>query len=233
MDATLLKIEVPGAGEVSGLWQSPDRPSACLALAHGAGAGMTHRSIAAIADGLAALGVATLRYQFPYMEKGSRRPDGPTVAHATVRTAVAVANSLADGAPLFAGGRSFGGRMTSQAQALEPLPGVKGLVFFAFPLHPAGKPSVTRAEHLGDITIPMLFLQGSNDALAELALLQQTIGGLKGRATLDLIADADHAFHVPARTGRKDADVLAAALTMATGWMTGEPLGLASAGAGL
>lgn len=219
MQSITLEIEVPGVGEVSGLWQSPDRPSACLALAHGAGAGMTHRSMTAIADGLEELGIATLRYQFPFMEKGSRRPDSPAVAHATVRAAVAVAASLADRLPLFAGGRSFGGRMTSQAQAVEPLPGVRGLVFFAFPLHPAGKPSVARAEHLSNITIPMLFLQGSNDALAELHLLQQTVTALDGRATLHLIDEADHAFHVPARTGRKDSDALAAALKMAAEWM--------------
>jgi predicted alpha/beta-hydrolase family hydrolase len=219
LQVTALKIEVSGVGEVSGLWQSPNGPSACLALAHGAGAGMTHRSMMAIADGLAELGVATLRYQFPFMEKGSRRPDGPSVAHATVRAAVAVAASLADRSPLFAGGRSFGGRMTSQAQAVEPLPGVRGLVFFAFPLHPAGKPSVVRAEHLFNITIPMLFVQGSNDALAELLLLQQTVTVLDGRATLHLIDEADHAFHVPARTGRKDPEVLADALQTAAQWM--------------
>ncbi|WP_216838953.1 alpha/beta family hydrolase [Caulobacter sp. S45] len=214
-----MKIEVPDIGEVSGLWQSPAEASACLVLAHGAGAGMTHRSLAAIADGLEGLGVATLRYQFPYMEKGGKRTDSPPVAHATVRAAVAEARRRSEGAPLFAGGRSFGGRMASQTQALEPIPGVVGLVFFAFPLHPAGKPSVTRAEHLAAITIPMLFLQGSNDALAELELLRQTVDGLGGRANLDLIPDADHAFHVPARTGRKDPDVLAALLAAAARWM--------------
>jgi predicted alpha/beta-hydrolase family hydrolase len=219
MQATPIKIEVPGVGEVSSLWQSPDRPSACLVLAHGAGAGMTHRSMTAIADGLTALGAATLRYQFPFMEKGSRRPDSPAVAHATVRAAVSAARGLMDGLPLFAGGRSFGGRMTSQAQALEPLPGVRGLVFFAFPLHPAGKPSVSRADHLANIAIPMLFLQGSNDALAQLDLLKQTVAGLQGRATLDLIADADHSFHVPARSGRNDPEVMAAALATAAKWM--------------
>ncbi len=214
-----LKIEVPDVGEVSGLWQSPDAPMACLALAHGAGAGMTHRAMMAIADGLEALDVATLRYQFPYMEKGGKRPDSPTIAHATVRAAVAAAQDRAGDAPLFAGGRSFGGRMTSQAQALQPLPGVMGLVFFAFPLHPAGKPSVNRAEHLSEVAIPMLFLQGSNDALAEIDLLRETVAGLKDCATLALIADADHAFHVPARTGRKDPEVLADTLATAVQWM--------------
>jgi predicted alpha/beta-hydrolase family hydrolase len=221
MDAALLTIEVPGVGPVSGLWRSPPSPSACLALAHGAGAGMTHRSMAAIADGLFGLGVATLRYQFPYMEKGGKRPDAPSVAHATVRAAVAEAGRRADGAPLFAGGRSFGGRMTSQAQALQPLPGVQGLIFFAFPLHPAGKPSTTRSDHLCVISIPMLFLQGSKDALAELGLLQQTILGLGPIATLALIPEADHAFHAPARTGRKDPEALAAALAFALEWMSG------------
>ncbi|THD60808.1 alpha/beta family hydrolase [Phenylobacterium sp.] len=222
MSTTPLAIEVSGAGEVSALWQTPVAPSACLVLAHGAGAGMTHRSMVAIADGLEALGVATLRYQFPYMEKGGRRPDGPAIAHAAVRAAVAEARNRAEGAPLFAGGRSFGGRMTSQAQALAPLAGVRGLVFFAFPLHPAGKPSVTRAEHLADVGVPMLFVQGSNDALAQLDLLRQTLAGLNDRATLDLIDDADHAFHVPARTGRKDPEVLTAMLTTAAQWMAAQ-----------
>jgi hypothetical protein len=219
MTTTPLNIEVPDVGEVSALWQAPAHPSACLVLAHGAGAGMTHRSLVAIADGLEGLGVATLRYQFPYMEKGGKRPDSPAVAQGTVRAAVDAARARADGLPLFAGGRSFGGRMTSQAQALAPLAGVRGLVFFAFPLHPAGKPSVTRAEHLFDIAIPMLFLQGSRDALAELDLLQQTVAALGDRATLDLIADADHAFHVPAKTGQKDAEILAVALATAQQWM--------------
>jgi predicted alpha/beta-hydrolase family hydrolase len=220
MQATPLTIEVPGSGEVSGLWQSPKRPFACLALAHGSGVGITHRSMTAIADGLEVLGVATLRYQFPYMEKGGKRPDSPAVAHVAVRAGVAAARERANGLPLFAGGRSFGGRMTSQAQALEPLFGVRGLVFFAFPLHTVGKPSVVRAEHLSNVAIPMLFLQGSKDALAELDLLQQTVAGLKSHATLELISEADHAFHVPARTGRKDSEVLAAALAEAARWMT-------------
>lgn len=226
MDAKPLKIEVSGAGEVSALWQSPANPSACLVLAHGAGAGMTHRSLAAIADGLQELGVATLRYQFPYMEKGSGRPDGPVVAHATVRAAVAEARRHTKGLPLFAGGRSFGGRMTSQTQALGPLPDISGLIFFAFPLHLAGKPSVSRADHLAEISIPMLFLQGSKDTLAQLDLLQQVVTGLGKRATLHLIADADHAFHVPARTGRKDPEVLAATLATAVRWMADAAAGL-------
>ena len=219
MEAQPLKIDVAGSGQVSGLWQSPDDPSACLVLAHGAGAGMTHRSMTAIADGLCHLNAATLRYQFPYMERGGKRTDGPAVAHAAVRAAVAEARRRAGDLPLFAGGRSFGGRMTSQAQALDPLPGVRGLVFFAFPLHPAGKPSVSRADHLAQVRIPMLFLQGTHDALAKLPLLQPVVAGLAARASLELIADADHAFHVPARTGRKDPEVLALALEAAARWM--------------
>ena len=180
---------------------------------------MTHRSMTAIADGLEDLGVATLRYQFPYMERGSKRVDTPAVAQATVRAAVAEANRRAGPLPLFAGGRSFDGRMTSQAQSVEPLADVRGLVFFAFPLHPAGKPSTARADHLQRITIPMLFLQGDRDSLADVPLLRETVDGLAGRATLYLIQGADHAFHVPARTGRRDDEVLAQALAEAVVWM--------------
>jgi predicted alpha/beta-hydrolase family hydrolase len=175
--------------------------------------------MAAIADGLAARGVASLRYQFPYMEAGGKRVDPPPVAQAAVRAAVASARSLAPGLPLFCGGRSFGGRMSSQAQASTPLEGVRGLVFFAFPLHPAGKPGIERAAHLAQVHIPMLFIQGSNDALAELPLLDGVLSGLGARATLQLIPDADHAFHVPARTGRKDAEVLDQALEDCVAWM--------------
>ncbi|HZZ87583.1 MAG TPA: alpha/beta family hydrolase [Caulobacteraceae bacterium] len=219
MNAEPVTIAIDAASSVSGLWLAPPTPRACLVLAHGAGAGMTHRSMAAIADGLAARDVATLRYQFPYMEKGGKRVDAPPVAHAAVRAAAAEGARRAGPAPLFAGGRSFGGRMTSQAQALAPLPGVRGLVFFAFPLHTAGKPSVDRAAHLAEIGVPMLFLQGTKDTLAELDLLQPMVAGLGERATLALFDDADHAFHVPARTGRKDAEVLAAMLDIAAGWM--------------
>jgi hypothetical protein len=219
MNAEPVTIAIDAASSVSGLWLAPPTPRACLVLAHGAGAGMTHRSMAAIADGLAARAVATLRYQFPYMEKGGKRVDAPPVAHAAVRAAAAEGARRAGPAPLFAGGRSFGGRMTSQAQALAPLPVVRGLVFFAFPLHTAGKPSVDRAAHLAEIGVPMLFLQGTKDTLAELDLLQPMVAGLGERATLALFDDADHAFHVPARTGRKDAEVLAAMLDIAAGWM--------------
>ncbi len=207
------------SGLISGLWQAPAAPRACLVLAHGAGAGMTHRSMAAIADGLENLGIATLRYQFPYMERGSRHVDPPAVAQATVRAAVGEARRRAGSLPLFAGGRSFGGRMTSQAQAAEPLADVRGLILFAFPLHPTGKPATERAAHLQHVTIPMLFLQGDSDSLADVALLRETVDGLPGRSDLYLIEDADHAFHVPTRTGRKDAAVLAEVLAAAAAWM--------------
>jgi hypothetical protein len=217
MDAEPVTIAVEGSNPVSGLWRAPVGARACLVLAHGAGVGMTHRSMAAIADGLSERGVATLSYQFPYMERGGKRVDPPPVAHATVRAAVAVANRRTD-LPVFAGGRSFGGRMTSQAQAAAPMEGVRGLVFFAFPLHPAGKPSIDRAGHLSAIEIPMLFLQGAKDALADLPLLSGVIAGLGARASLELLDDADHAFHVPAKTGLKDGDVLAKALDAVSAW---------------
>ncbi len=204
---------------VSALWMQPATPEACLVLAHGAGAGMTHPAMAALASGLCARGIATLRYQFPFMERGSKRPDGPAVAQAAVRAAVAAAVARAGDVPLFAGGRSFGGRMTAQAQAGEPLAGVRGLVFFAFPLHPAGKPGTERAEHLRAIEIPMLFLQGTRDGLATLDLLQPVVESLGDRASLVLASEADHAFHVPAKTGRKDAEVLADLLDAAARWM--------------
>ena len=219
MDATPIRIALPDGTSVSGLWQAPASAKAALVLAHGAGAGMTHRSMAAVADGLAEREVATLRYQFPYMEKGGKRVDPPPVAHAAVRAAAAEAQALAPALPLFAGGRSFGGRMTSQTQAIWPLEGVRGLVFFAFPLHTAGKPSTERAAHLADVHVPMLFLSGTKDTLAELDLLEPVVAGLRGRATLRLFDDADHSFHVPARTGRKDAEVMAELLDTAAAWM--------------
>jgi predicted alpha/beta-hydrolase family hydrolase len=219
MATEALSIPIDATQSVSALWQAPPRPSACLVLAHGAGAGMTHKSMAAIAEGLEDRGVATLRYQFPYMEQGGKRVDPPPIAHAVVRKAAAEARRRAGALPLFAGGKSFGGRMTSQAQALAPLEGVSGLIFFAFPLHPAGKPSDERAAHLSAVTLPMLFLQGTKDQLAELGLLQRAVASLGARATLELIDQADHSFHVPAKTGRKDADVLAKVLDTAAEWM--------------
>ena len=204
---------------MAGLLIAPPGALACYVFAHGAGAGMTHTFMAAAAEGLAERGIATLRYNFPYMDAGSKRPDTPKVAHAAVRAAVAEAAAQLPRMPLFAGGKSFGGRMTSQAQAAEPLPGVKGLVFFGFPLHPAGKPSIDRAAHLDQVRVPMLFLQGTRDELAQMDLLVPVVDRLGGLAMLDAIQDADHAFHVPARTGRKDAQVLAAMLDTAARWM--------------
>jgi hypothetical protein len=175
--------------------------------------------MADVAEGLAGRGVSTLRYQFPYMEKGSRRPDPPAVAHAAVRAAIAAAKHHCPGLPLIAGGKSFGARMTSQAQAKTPLAGVHGLAFLGFPLHPAGKPSSDRADHLSDVTIPMLFLQGTNDKLAELDLLKPVVGKLGARATLHLIEGADHSFHVPARSGRKNSEVMADVLDTFVAWI--------------
>ncbi|HEY2863916.1 MAG TPA: alpha/beta family hydrolase [Casimicrobiaceae bacterium] len=200
-------IAVDSTQSVSGLLQVPPEASACYVMAHGAGAGMGHPFMAAIADGLAARGVATLRYQFPSMEKGSRRPDPPELAHAAVRAAVAEAARGLPEVALVAGGKSFGGRMTSQAQSAAPLSGVRGLAFLGFPLHPAGRPSDERAAHLSAVRIPMLFLQGTRDELADLSLLQPLVGQLGASATLRLFDDADHSFHVPARTGRRDAQV--------------------------
>jgi uncharacterized protein len=177
-------------------------------MAHGAGAGMAHPFMRAMANALAGNGIATLRYQFPYMELGSKRPDTPKLAQATVRAAVAEASRLVPELALFAGGKSFGGRMTSQAQAASPLSGVRGLVFLGFPLHPAGRPSDERGAHLFDVQIPMLFLQGTRDQFADLPLLRPLVGKLGTRATLKLFQDADHSFHVPARTGRKDSEVM-------------------------
>ena len=219
MSAKSVAIKIPGGDAVSGLLDKPKGAKACLVLAHGAGAGMTHRHMEATAEGLAERGIAVLRFNFPYMDKGGKRPDSPPVAEAAVRAAVAEAARLAKGLPLFAGGRSFGGRMTSGAQAKEPLPGVVGLVFFAFPLHLAGKPAVERAKHLSDVKVPMLFLSGSRDPLAELDLLKPTVKKLGTRAKLILAEDADHSFHVPAKTGRKDPEVFAELLDAARDWM--------------
>ncbi len=174
--------------------QAPKDARACYVFAHGAGAGMTHPFMAAVADGLAQRSIATLRYQFPYVERGSKRPDPPRVAHAAVRAAVAEAAQQLAGVPLFAGGKSFGGRMTSQAQALAPMPGVRGLVFLGFPLHPAGKPSEERAQHLHDVKVPMLFLQGGGDSLADLALMRRVVESLGARATLEVFPKGDHSF---------------------------------------
>jgi uncharacterized protein len=207
-DPEPVAIALDDGPRVSGLLQIPPRARACYVLAHGAGAGMTHPFMAAAATELAARGVATLRYQFPYMERRARRPDPPKIAHAAVRAAVDEAARRVPNLPLVAGGKSFGGRMTSQAQALSPLPNVCGLAFLGFPLHAAGAPSQERGKHLFDVHIPMLFLQGTRDKLAEPSEIEPLCATLGGRATLKLFDDADHSFHVPARSGRKDRDVL-------------------------
>jgi len=212
-------ITVNETQRVSGLLQAPFKARACYVLAHGAGAGMAHPFMAAVANGLAERRIATLRYQFPYMEQRAKRPDAPKVAHAAVRAAVLEAARLVPELALFAGGKSFGGRMTSQAQAVSPLPGVRGLVFLGFPLHPAGQPSTERAKHLFDVQIPMLFLQGTRDDLAHLPLVETLCKELGPRATLKLFQGANHSFHVPARTGRKDPEVLAELLDSLAGWI--------------
>ena len=219
MTSLEVTISLDDSIRVSGLLQCPPEPRACFVLAHGAGAGMTHPFMTAIASGLAGRGLAALRYQFPYMERGSKRPDAPKLAHAAVRAAVARASQLLPNTPLFAGGKSYGGRMTSQAQALTPLPGVRGLAFLGFPLHPAGRPSQDRGRHLFDIHIPMLFLQGTRDALAEMQQLQPLCEALGARATLKLFPDANHSFHVPARSGRTDLQVQNELLDTLSAWI--------------
>jgi hypothetical protein len=221
MTAQQPNLSLENGTVVSALLLRPDNARACFVFAHGAGAGMSHRSMETVATGLCDRGIATLRYQFPYMEKGSRRPDAPAVAHAAVRAAVKEAARCCPGLPLIAGGRSFGGRMTSQAQALAPLPGVRGLAFLAFPLHPAGKPSVARAEHLSDIEVPMLFLQGTRDALAELTLLEPVVRDLGALASLHVVREADHSFHVLARSGRNDREVMSEVLDALAHWIGG------------
>jgi hypothetical protein len=227
MDAQQIRISV-GREQVAGLLLHPLRAKALYLFAHGAGAGMTHKAMESNARGLAERGIATLRYQFPYMEKGSRRPDPPRIAHAAVRAAAAKARELAPDLPLFAGGRSFGGRMTSQAQAIEPLPHVRGLAFVGFPLHPAGKPGIERAEHLRQVEVPMLFISGDRDALAELDLLKGVVGSLGSHATLHLVAHADHSFKVAAKSGRTSAEAEAEGLDTLAEWMKGIAGGHAS-----
>ncbi len=219
MEARKVTIAVGKDQSVSGLFGRPRDARACLVLAHGAGAGMTHPFLAAVATGLAERGVATLRYNFPYMERKSGRPDTPAVATAAVRAAVMEAKGLAPKLPLFAGGKSFGGRMTSTAQAADPLPGVRGLAFFGFPLHPPGKRSDERAAHLSAVKVPTLFLQGTNDAFAEMDLLRPLVERLSHLATLTLFEDADHSFHVPVRSGKRDADIRRELIDATATWM--------------
>ncbi|HLX17648.1 MAG TPA: alpha/beta family hydrolase [Bradyrhizobium sp.] len=218
--AQRLRVETGKAGSVSALLMRPAPARACFVFAHGAGAGMTHSFMEAFAAGLCERGIATLRYQFPYMEKGSKRPDPPALAQATVRAAVAEAARCCPGLPLIAGGKSFGGRMTSQAQASSPLEGVRGLAFAGFPLHPAGKPSSERAKHLADVHVPMLFLQGTRDTLAEVALIEPVVKALGPAATLHLVDGADHSFHVLARSGRNDREVLAEIIDAFADWIS-------------
>jgi predicted alpha/beta-hydrolase family hydrolase len=205
-------------GEVSALLLRPDGARHLLVLGHGAGTDMRHRQMEATSQALAAAGVATLRYNFPYKEQRRGRPDPPTVATATVRAAVRAAAKAAPELPLLAGGRSFGGRMTSLAAAGEPLPGVRGLVFFGFPLHPSGSPGTERATHLSRVRVPILFLQGSKDTMAELPLLRPVVEGLGERATLHVVDDADHGFHVPKRSGTTDAAVLRDLAQIVAAW---------------
>ena len=214
-----LKLKVGSANAVSALLLRPPSAQACLVFAHGAGAGMTHPFMELVAAGLYDRGISTLRFQFPYMENGSRRPDPPGIAHAAVRAAVAEAARCCPGLALFAGGKSFGGRMTSQAQAIAPLAGVRGLAFLGFPLHPAGKPSDTRAKHLGDVHIPMLFVQGTRDKLAETQLLEPVVKRLGTKASLHPVQEADHSFHVLARSGRNDRDVMSEIVATLSAWI--------------
>jgi predicted alpha/beta-hydrolase family hydrolase len=209
-----------GSDTVSGLMLRPPAAKALYLFAHGAGAGMMHKVMESNAQGLAARGIATLRYQFLYMEKGSKRPDGPRLAHAVVRAAAKRARQLAPDLALFAGGRSFGGRMTSQTQAEQPLPHVRGLAFLGFPLHPAGKPGMDRAEHLSRIEISMLFISGSRDALAEADLLRPVVSGLGSRARLHTVDHADHSFKVAVKSGRTAMDAEAEALDALAGWIS-------------
>lgn len=219
-EAEKLMIDIGDGKTVSGLLVAPAGAIACYVLAHGAGAGMAHPFMTSVALGLAERRIATLRYQFHYMEQKSKRPDAPKLAHAAVRAAVDEAGRLLPKLPLIAGGKSFGGRMTSQAQAIAPLPNVRGLAFLGFPLHPVGKPSDERAAHLFDVKIPMLFLQGTRDDLATLDLLRPLVERLGPRATLTLFENADHSFHVPVRFHGKDADVRSALLDALAGWLS-------------
>jgi len=217
--ATPISITVSDTVRVSGLLQNPPHARACYVLAHGAGAGMNHPFMAAVAAELGRRGIGSLRYQFAYMERRAKRPDPPQLAQATVRAAVAAALNLLPELPLIAGGKSFGGRMTSQAQAKAPLPGVCGLAFLGFPLHPGGRPSQDRAEHLFAVRIPMLFLQGTRDELASLDQIKPLCNNLGSHTTLKVFEDANHSFHVPARSERKDAQVLGDVLDALAVWL--------------
>ena len=214
-----LKLGIDRIGAVSAILMQPDNAHACYVLAHGAGTDMRHASMEKIAEGLAERGVATLRFNFPYMENKQGRPDQPAVAHATIRAAVAEAARLCPGLKLVAGGKSFGGRMTSQAQSKAALPGVKGLAFLGFPLHADKKPSTERAQHLGGVAIPMLFLQGTRDGLADLGLLRPVVAALGAKATLHEIEGGDHGFAVLKKSGRTNEEALGEVLDTLTTWI--------------
>src|SRR6266851_67291 len=216
-----LRFGVEGGGDVSALLSRPAKARRLLALAHGAGAGMSHPFMDNLADALASVGVAAFRYQFPYMEQRRRVPDSPAVLMATVAAALRAAAQAVPGLPLFAGGKSMGGRMTSQAAAQHPLDGVRGLVFFGFPLHPPNRPGTKRADHLAKVTAPMLFLQGTRDTLADLKLLRPVCAKLGSRATLHVIETADHSFHVLKSSGRNDVEVMRELAETAVSWVEG------------
>lgn len=220
-DTRALQVAIPDRGAVSALALTPPRPLAAFVFAHGAGAGMQHIFMQQLAEALGDEGIATLRFQFPAIERGLKRPDPPAVAHAAIRAAVEAAACEWPALPLFAGGKSFGGRMTSQAQAAQPLPGVRGIVFAGFPLHPAGRPALQRADHLARVAVPMLFLQGTRDALADATLIANVVAGLGERASMRMFDDADHAFHVRARSGSTDEAVLREMARTAAAWMAG------------
>ncbi|HVZ13873.1 MAG TPA: alpha/beta family hydrolase [Bauldia sp.] len=217
-DAEPITISLPDGQAVSGLLSAPKGARAVYVLAHGAGAGMAHPFLAKMSALLSGHGIAVLRYQFPYMEKKGRRPDRPEVAEAAVAAAVAEAHKLLPALPIFAGGKSFGGRMTSNAEAHVRL-AVRGLVFLGFPLHPPGAPADTRAAHLKDVAVPMLFLQGTNDDFASPDLLRPVVRRLGKRATLHWVDGANHSFHVPKSSGRTDADVMAGLADTISRWI--------------
>lgn len=211
----------PNRPDVDALWLRPRGAKAVYVLAHGAGAGMEHAFMVAMADALAAHGIATLRFMFPYMQAGSRRPDAERILRATLTAAAKLAVQRARGLPVFAGGKSMGGRMTSRAMAEAPMPGIAGLAFLGFPLHPAGKPSDERAAHLSDVSVPMLFVQGTRDRLATLDLLHPVIDGLGDRATLHIVDGGDHSLAVPKRSGRTSDEVLNEVASTMAQWMSG------------
>ncbi len=209
----------PSRPDVSAIWLRPRGAHSAYVFAHGAGAGMQHRFMQGLSEALAEHGVATFRYQFPYMEAGSRRPDAERILLSTVRAAVAAGSARARGLPLFAGGKSMGGRMTSRASAVQPLEPVRGLVFLGFPLHPAGKPADTRAAHLRDVPVPMLFMQGTRDRLADLDLLRPVVTGLGRSATLHIVPGGDHSLVLPKKMKRSEPEVLADVAAVMSEWM--------------